>query len=324
MRHLIKIFFVLVLFINFINLSNSLAYEVGFPNIPGTPNPYESPANFVYYLFVFALAVGGILAFGSIVIAGIEWTISAGNPSLQEDAKDRIRNAVFGLILLLASYVILYTINPQLVRLKNPTIESLPNLPPPPSTGTGTPGGGGGGGGGSPPGGGSPSYCGSNQITPDMCSNPQALAAACNAAFPYGNHPNTISLINCVKDEFKKPQSQGGFGREFGGSIYTYEVSNPLCNYTKGRPVCGRCAHTINSCHYGGSPSNPEGNKGALAIDWGFGWLRDYEKPYAGAVLDQAARTCGAKGGFCDKGGERVNCLYADHYHMTVRGCDGF
>jgi hypothetical protein len=149
MKYLIKFYKFYPILPFFINISYTLAYEVGLPNIPGTPNPYESPANFVYYLFVFALAVGGILAFGSIVIAGIEWTISAGNPSLQEDAKDRIRNAVFGLILLLASYVILYTINPQLVRLKNPTIEPLPNLPPPPSTGTGTPGGGGGGGGSS-------------------------------------------------------------------------------------------------------------------------------------------------------------------------------
>lgn len=126
MRHFIPVFAavsILALFMAAV-LPSASAYEVELPSIAGT-EPYGGPAQFVQYLFILGLGLGGILAFGMIVFAGLQWSLSGGNASLQEDAKDRIRNAIFGLILLLGAYVILNTINPDIVRLRQPSLAGL-------------------------------------------------------------------------------------------------------------------------------------------------------------------------------------------------------
>lgn len=62
------------------------------------------------------LGLIGILSVIMIIVGGIEYmsTVSLGE---KEGAKSRITNALFGLILALASYIILNTINPKLVNL---------------------------------------------------------------------------------------------------------------------------------------------------------------------------------------------------------------
>jgi hypothetical protein len=45
---------------------------------------------------------------------------SQGNPSATGDAKDKIQKALLGLLLVLASFLILQIINPELTLLKDP------------------------------------------------------------------------------------------------------------------------------------------------------------------------------------------------------------
>ena len=52
-----------------------------------------------------------------IVIGGVQYTTSYGS-SGKGEAKARILNAVLGLLLVLGAWVILYTINPDLVKLE--------------------------------------------------------------------------------------------------------------------------------------------------------------------------------------------------------------
>src|SRR3989338_7321865 len=61
-----------------------------------------------------------------IVVDGIEYTASAGNSGSQTRAKERIQNALLGLGLLIASFVILNTINTSLTNIKNPTLSAKP------------------------------------------------------------------------------------------------------------------------------------------------------------------------------------------------------
>ncbi|TSD02394.1 MAG: hypothetical protein Athens071426_519, partial [Parcubacteria group bacterium Athens0714_26] len=72
--------------------------------------------------------IAGLLAFGSIVYAGIKYILSAGNFADQKDAKDQITQAIIGLVLLFGAYGALYIVNPALVKLKEPTLEPI-NLP---------------------------------------------------------------------------------------------------------------------------------------------------------------------------------------------------
>jgi hypothetical protein len=58
----------------------------------------------------------GLLAFGVLVVGGIRYLTSAGDPGTIKDAKSQMKSALLGILLLLFSYLILITINPQLVK----------------------------------------------------------------------------------------------------------------------------------------------------------------------------------------------------------------
>jgi hypothetical protein len=66
-------------------------------------------------IFTWALGFGGIIALGVIIYGGILYISSEGNVSKQSDAKEWIKSAIYGLFLLLAGFMILYTINPAIV-----------------------------------------------------------------------------------------------------------------------------------------------------------------------------------------------------------------
>ena len=98
--------------------------EIKYPTVPGTTTPTTVETGlpqYVKYIFNFAIWIAGLLAFGVIVLGGIRWLTSAGDPNKLRDAKDQLFAAFLGLIILLSSYLILTTINPQLVL-----FEALP------------------------------------------------------------------------------------------------------------------------------------------------------------------------------------------------------
>src|SRR3989344_6487760 len=81
------------------------------------------------------IGVAGILAVIVITIAGVEYIMAGDSESRISEAKDKIWRAILGLLLAIAAYLILITINPQLLKTK----MELEATPPPA-------GGGGGGG----------------------------------------------------------------------------------------------------------------------------------------------------------------------------------
>jgi len=67
------------------------------------------------FIFAWSLRLLGIAVFVRIFYAGILWFTAAGNTAKVTDAKGKMTNAILGAILLLSAYLILYTINPDLV-----------------------------------------------------------------------------------------------------------------------------------------------------------------------------------------------------------------
>lgn len=103
------------------------------------PEVTKTPAEFINNLYIYALGISGTLAVMMIVYGGVKYAINPGNTSAQGDATDIIKNAVFGVVLLAGAYLILETVNPSLVILKNPALEPVPTstsetLPPTIST----------------------------------------------------------------------------------------------------------------------------------------------------------------------------------------------
>ena len=98
--------------------------NAGIPGM-GPVTTSTAPGTFVEGFYVFALMIGGVLAFGAIVYGGILYAASAGNPSKQSEGKEYIKSALLGLLLLAGAYLVLYTINPNLVNLNLPTLTGI-------------------------------------------------------------------------------------------------------------------------------------------------------------------------------------------------------
>ena len=74
--------------------------------------------SYLVNMMKFIIAASGALAIVMLVIAGTKYIASGIAPSAKNDAKDQIWNALIGLGLVLTSYLILNTINPNLVNFK--------------------------------------------------------------------------------------------------------------------------------------------------------------------------------------------------------------
>ncbi|MBI5079470.1 hypothetical protein HZB06_02250 [Candidatus Wolfebacteria bacterium] len=110
---IISMFFFLI-FISSFDLA--LAAEMKLQFLPSSINQ-GSPVTFVSWFYGFALGLVGIAVFGVIIYGAIIYTVSAGNASAQADAREWITSAIWGLVLLLAAYLILWTINKDIVNL---------------------------------------------------------------------------------------------------------------------------------------------------------------------------------------------------------------
>ena len=84
--------------------------------------------NYIKAIYNYALIIVGILAAIVLIIGGIIWLTSAGNSERVTQAKSWIAGALTGLILMFLSYTILKTINPQLVSLRVPGIQTIGNV----------------------------------------------------------------------------------------------------------------------------------------------------------------------------------------------------
>ncbi len=71
-------------------------------------------------LFNFLLLLAGLAALMIIIWGGIRYLTSVGDSSKMSDAKGQIFSAILGVVILFASWMILNTINPNLVELTEP------------------------------------------------------------------------------------------------------------------------------------------------------------------------------------------------------------
>jgi len=95
----------------------AVAADSGTELIAGMPKNASS-AEVIVYIFNLAVAIGAFLAVVVVVMAGIEWMTSEGNPSKVEGAKDKIKNTLLGVAVLIGCYLILGVINPSLTTIK--------------------------------------------------------------------------------------------------------------------------------------------------------------------------------------------------------------
>lgn len=98
-------------------LAQGRELEVDYPEIAGE-KPEETTTQvteYFKYIFNFLIFISGVIALAVLTNAGFGYLTSAGNPEAINDAKSKIGAALLGILILFGSYLILTTINPDLV-----------------------------------------------------------------------------------------------------------------------------------------------------------------------------------------------------------------
>lgn len=102
------------------------AFEIlpkDYPKIPFTQPITENSKlpDFIVYFFALGIYLAGAISVISLAIGGIQFIFSSVSPEARSNAIDRIKSAILGLILVLASFIIVCTINPELENIENKT-----------------------------------------------------------------------------------------------------------------------------------------------------------------------------------------------------------
>lgn len=85
-------------------------------------------AQYIKVIFQYLVGLAAIISAAVVLFGGFIWLTSFGSPEKVKQAKDYIVGAFVGLFLALFSYLILFTINPDLVNLKPITIRVVSPL----------------------------------------------------------------------------------------------------------------------------------------------------------------------------------------------------
>ncbi len=86
--------------------------------IPGaSPEAYTSFAGYLSNIYRIAIVIGALIAVVTLTLSGTRYMLSDSFTD-KSDAKGKIANSMWGLAILVGSFLILYTINPNLLSFK--------------------------------------------------------------------------------------------------------------------------------------------------------------------------------------------------------------
>ena len=115
----------LLLLLPSISLALNIELNLEYPSFGGfNLNDNQDLNQIIAWFYYFVISIAGIAAFVMLVWGGFNWLTSAGSPGKIIEAKDRIYSAFLGLLLILASYLIIQVINPELTILRLPELIS--------------------------------------------------------------------------------------------------------------------------------------------------------------------------------------------------------
>jgi len=123
-----SLFIFLGIFFIFTSNAHAISYQaqIGFGKISGTMDiGPDSIGTYITEVYKYAVGVVGILASIVIMWGGVRWLTAGGDKGAVDDAKKWIEGALSGLILVMTSYMILYFVNPDLIKFKSIKIDQI-------------------------------------------------------------------------------------------------------------------------------------------------------------------------------------------------------
>ena len=292
------------------DLSPNLQFNIGDldsndfqPNEPG-----NWIGQYIAAIYRYGVGVAAFLAVIMIMIGGLIWLTSAGKSGQVETGKDFVKSALFGLLLAMFSFVMLYAINPRLTVFQPLSISS-PDLK-------------------SPAYGSSQNFC-CNSLTGErtelnetgQCNNP-GLDVQCQPSQICDCSRDVGSVIDgvCQSYECRYPAIKKPLDEAIAclTSTEIFKKLNARITSTSGG------THTSGSCHYLGL---------AADVAWGGGRGTDdmANTPSADkSAFEEEARRCDFTvvfseiqcPSYCDGNCGPGQCAWsAPHYHLAVCGC---
>ena len=76
-------------------------------------------------LYIYLISISGVIALLALIVGGIVYLTSAGDPEKLGKAKKQTLAALLGIVILLSSYLILRTINPELITIELPSLKPI-------------------------------------------------------------------------------------------------------------------------------------------------------------------------------------------------------
>lgn len=86
---------------------------------------YDNLGAFINALFKMTISIGAVIAVAQFVYGGIVYMMTESGAIQMGESKERMQNALLGLVMLLSTYVIFNQINPDLLNL-NVNLQQLP------------------------------------------------------------------------------------------------------------------------------------------------------------------------------------------------------
>ena len=103
------------------SLKGPIKLEVGI----GGEQTTRGISYYIGMVYNFAAAIVGVVAVVMIIIGGIQYSASAGNPAALGSAKETITSAIIGLAIVLMSYLILGAFSGKFTNLAEPNIKQI-------------------------------------------------------------------------------------------------------------------------------------------------------------------------------------------------------
>ena len=126
---LLLLIFFLFPFLGSFVFAEERGLEVEYPEI-GEEKITEKVTlpEYVAYIFRLSLIIAAVAAFVVLTYGGIRYLLSFNNPEAMKDARNWISAGIIGLLIILASYLILTTISPEIVTPELKPIEALTGI----------------------------------------------------------------------------------------------------------------------------------------------------------------------------------------------------
>lgn len=117
----------------------SVAYAqdyVPLEALPGVSDTGTTMSEYLSAIFNIGIGVAAVFAVLMIVVGGVQYIGGASSPSARNEAKNRITNAILGLLLAVSSWLIVYIINPNLIK-NTLNVSNISTLSAPSGVGSG-------------------------------------------------------------------------------------------------------------------------------------------------------------------------------------------